>query len=228
MCFFYEIASSSSLLLSAPPSARGGISAPVSKANNEFFPSSSGKSSDSESTVNAPPRLDFEVTDFFVCGSPLGLVLAYRKIRQTPFDLGRAFNDPTSTSTYSTSYSSSSFVSASPSSSNNPASVIPRPAVQQIYNLFHPTDPLACRLEPLLSAKFSRVPPVNVPRYQKYPMGDGVSLSLIEFVQSSPLLFAPNSGGEGGAVGVNSNGKDGTDLGVHTGGKSKQHVEAPS
>jgi hypothetical protein len=45
--------------------------------------------------------------------------------------------------------------------------------VQQVYNLFHPTDPVAARLEPLLSARFSMLPPVNVARYQKYPLGDG-------------------------------------------------------
>ncbi len=44
-------------------------------------------------------------------------------------------------------------------------------------------------MEPLLSARFSKVPPINVPRYQKYPMGDGASLSLIEFIQANPALF---------------------------------------
>ena len=47
---------------------------------------------------------------------------------------------------------------------------IPRPYVQQMYNLFHPTDPIACRIEPLLSAPFSRVPPVNVSRYTQSPL----------------------------------------------------------
>ena len=80
---------------------------------------------------------------------------------------------------------------------------IPRPSVQQMYNLFHPTDPIACRIEPLLSAPFSRVPPVNVSRYQKYPMGDGACYSLIEFIQSNSGLFAEGGigpmGGGGGA-----------------------------
>ena len=84
--------------------------------------------------------------------------------------------------------------SAPPSASNHGPSHgphhIPRPAVTQMYNLFHATDPLACRVEPLLSARFSRVPPINVPRYQKYPMGDGASLSLIEFIQANPGLFS--------------------------------------
>lgn len=48
-----------------------------------------------------------------------------------------------------------------------------RPACQQVYNLFHPTDPVAARLEPLLSARFSILPPVNVARYAKYPLGNG-------------------------------------------------------
>jgi len=50
---------------------------------------------------------------------------------------------------------------------------IQRPALQQVYNLFHPSDPIASRLEPLISAKFSILPPVNIPRYQKYPLGTG-------------------------------------------------------
>lgn len=50
---------------------------------------------------------------------------------------------------------------------------IQRPALQQVYNLFHPSDPIACRLEPLISAKFSILPPVNIPQYQKYPLGTG-------------------------------------------------------
>ena len=80
---------------------------------------------------------------------------------------------------------------------------IPRPSVQQMYNLFHPTDPIACRIEPLLSAPFSRVPPVNVSRYQKYPMGDGACYSLIEFIQSNSGLFAEGGIGPlGGGGGV--------------------------
>lgn len=58
---------------------------------------------------------------------------------------------------------------------------IKRPALQQVYNLFHPSDPIASRLEPLISAKFSILPPVNIPRYQKYPLGTGQPYYLREF-----------------------------------------------
>lgn len=84
-------------------------------------------------------KLDFEVGDFFMFGSPLALVLAYRKI----------------------------------AASSDKNSFIPRPLVNQVYNLFHPTDPVAARLEPLISARFSLIPPVNIARYQKYPLGNG-------------------------------------------------------
>lgn len=55
-----------------------------------------------------------------------------------------------------------------------------RPACDQIYNLFHAADPCASRLEPLLAKAFHAMPPLSVPRYQKYPLGDGTSALLGE------------------------------------------------
>ncbi|KAF0748361.1 protein retinal degeneration B isoform X2 [Aphis craccivora] len=70
---------------------------------------------------------------------------------------------------------------------------IQRPALQQVYNLFHPSDPIASRLEPLISAKFSILPPVNIPRYQKYPLGTGQPYYLLEAVQTNPQLFTEHN-----------------------------------
>lgn len=111
-------------LLSAPPLRRR----------------SSGSSD--HSTQN---KLDFDVSDFFMFGSSLGIVMAYRKML--------SFDDK-----------------------NTPP---PRPNCVQVYNLFHPTDPSAARIEPLLSARFSQLSPVNLPRYQKYPLGDGQPIHLL-------------------------------------------------
>uniref|UniRef100_A0A8K9X753 Phosphatidylinositol transfer protein membrane associated 2 n=1 Tax=Oncorhynchus mykiss TaxID=8022 RepID=A0A8K9X753_ONCMY len=55
-----------------------------------------------------------------------------------------------------------------------------RPACQQLYNLFHPADPSASRLEPLLEKRFHQLPPFCVPRYQRFPLGDGHSALLGE------------------------------------------------
>ncbi|NXX34862.1 PITM2 protein, partial [Nicator chloris] len=88
-------------------------------------------------------KFDFEITDFFLFGSPLGLVLALRKTVIPALDIFQL-----------------------------------RPACQQVYNLFHPADPSASRLEPLLERKFYLLPPFNIPRYQRFPLGDGNSAVL--------------------------------------------------
>ncbi|CAN8016717.1 unnamed protein product [Ixodes persulcatus] len=151
----------------APPSSQG--SAPGRKPLPPADAEAGGLSEASfQRLLSAPPprrssscsseqgghgRFDFDVSDFFMFGSPVALVLAYRKML--------SFDDK-----------------------NAP---LVRPQCSQVYNLFHPTDPLAARLEPLLSARFSQLPPVNVPRYQKYPLGDGqpLHLLLLELLQAS-------------------------------------------
>ncbi|XP_030006824.1 membrane-associated phosphatidylinositol transfer protein 2 isoform X3 [Sphaeramia orbicularis] len=104
-------------------------------------------------------KFDFEVTDFFVFGSPLGLVLALRKTVVPSLDVSAL-----------------------------------RPACQQVYNLFHPADPSASRLEPLLDKRFHLLPPFSVPRYQRFPLGDGHSALLVETVQSNPHLLMESGG----------------------------------
>uniref|UniRef100_A0A672NMB3 Phosphatidylinositol transfer protein membrane associated 2 n=1 Tax=Sinocyclocheilus grahami TaxID=75366 RepID=A0A672NMB3_SINGR len=109
-------------------------------------------------------KFDFEVSDFFLFGSPLGLVLALRKTVVPSLDVAHL-----------------------------------RPACQQVYNLFHPADPSASRLEPLLEKRFHLMPPFSVPRYQRFPLGDGQSALLGksgEISQSTPqsvsLGFEPS------------------------------------
>uniref|UniRef100_A0A3Q3A8W4 Phosphatidylinositol transfer protein membrane associated 2 n=1 Tax=Kryptolebias marmoratus TaxID=37003 RepID=A0A3Q3A8W4_KRYMA len=94
-------------------------------------------------------KFDFEVTDFFLFGSPLGLVLALRKTVVPSLDVSAL-----------------------------------HPACQQVYNLFHPADPSASRLEPLLEKSFHVLPPFSIPRYQRFPLGDGHSALLANILQS--------------------------------------------
>uniref|UniRef100_A0A3B4F8T2 Membrane-associated phosphatidylinositol transfer protein 2-like n=1 Tax=Pundamilia nyererei TaxID=303518 RepID=A0A3B4F8T2_9CICH len=91
-------------------------------------------------------KFEFEVTDFFLFGSPLGLVLALRKTVVPTLDVSAL-----------------------------------RPACQQVYNMFHPADPSASRLEPLLDKRFYLLPPCSVSRYQRFPLGDGHSALLALF-----------------------------------------------
>ncbi|NXF04105.1 PITM2 protein, partial [Smithornis capensis] len=103
-------------------------------------------------------KFEFEITDFFLFGSPLGLVLALRKTVIPALDIFQL-----------------------------------RPACQQVYNLFHPADPSASRLEPLLEKKFYLLPPFNIPRYQRFPLGDGNSAVLADVVQSHGAVFMENA-----------------------------------
>ncbi|XP_038589959.1 membrane-associated phosphatidylinositol transfer protein 2-like isoform X2 [Micropterus salmoides] len=114
-------------------------------------------------------KFDFEVTDFFLFGSPLGLVLALRKTVVPSLDVSAL-----------------------------------RPACQQVHNLFHPADPSASRLEPLLDKRFHLLPPFSVPRYQRFPLGDGHSAILVEIMQSNPQLLMES----GGAASHRSQGSD--------------------
>ncbi|KAA0704249.1 Membrane-associated phosphatidylinositol transfer protein 2 [Triplophysa tibetana] len=104
-------------------------------------------------------KFDFDVSDFFLFGSPLGLVLALRKTVVPSLDVAHL-----------------------------------RPACQQVYNLFHPADPSASRLEPLLEKRFHLLPPCSVPRYQRFPLGDGQSALLADVMHSHSIMFSDHSG----------------------------------
>uniref|UniRef100_A0A8C3R647 Membrane-associated phosphatidylinositol transfer protein 3 n=1 Tax=Cyanoderma ruficeps TaxID=181631 RepID=A0A8C3R647_9PASS len=103
-------------------------------------------------------RFEFEVSDFFLFGSPLGLVLAMRSTVLPGLDVCQV-----------------------------------RPACSQVYSFFHSADPSACRLEPLLEKRFHLLPPFSVPRYQRYPLGDGRSHQLGDALHNHSGLFLENS-----------------------------------
>ncbi|XP_055514091.1 LOW QUALITY PROTEIN: membrane-associated phosphatidylinositol transfer protein 3 [Leucoraja erinacea] len=103
-------------------------------------------------------RFDFDVSDFFLFGSPLALVLAMRWTVLPSVDVAQL-----------------------------------RPACAQVYSLFHSADPSASRLEPLLEKKLHLLAPVSVPRYQRYPLGDGNSTLLADLIQSHQSLFLESS-----------------------------------
>ncbi|XP_072210017.1 membrane-associated phosphatidylinositol transfer protein 3 isoform X5 [Excalfactoria chinensis] len=128
------------------------IHSSVLKDDADFLPVNS-----SLSDVNLG-RFDFEVSDFFLFGSPLGLVLAMRSTVLPGLDVCQF-----------------------------------RPACNQVYSFFHSADPSACRLEPLLEKRFHLLPPFGVPRYQRYPLGDGRSHQLGDAIQNYSALFLENS-----------------------------------
>uniref|UniRef100_A0ABM5EMX5 Membrane-associated phosphatidylinositol transfer protein 3 n=1 Tax=Pogona vitticeps TaxID=103695 RepID=A0ABM5EMX5_9SAUR len=119
---------------------------------DEDFPPEN--SSNLSSDVNLG-RFDFDVSDFFLFGSPLGLVLAMRRTVLPALEVSQV-----------------------------------HPACSQVYSLFHSADPSASRLEPLLESKFHLLPPFPVPRYQRYPLGDGRSHLLADTLHAHSATFA--------------------------------------
>ncbi|CAF3635294.1 unnamed protein product [Rotaria socialis] len=97
--------------------------------------------------------LTFDANEFFSFGSPLSLILAYRRLL-----------------------------------TDN----VVRPYCGQLYNLFHACDPNASRIEPLIQSQFSQIPPCCIPRYSQYPLGDGESTLLVEYVHQYSRLFLQN------------------------------------
>eukprot|EP00889_Picochlorum_renovo_P003739 jgi/Picre1/30769/NNA_006129.t1 len=78
-------------------------------------------------------KLDFEVDKFIIAGSPLGCFLSLRGVNQS---VGTGLGTP----------SSAALMHCNP---NRPGSQDGLPKVNRMYNIFHPYDPVAYRLEPL-------------------------------------------------------------------------------
>uniref|UniRef100_A0A8C5DU49 Membrane-associated phosphatidylinositol transfer protein 3 n=1 Tax=Gouania willdenowi TaxID=441366 RepID=A0A8C5DU49_GOUWI len=165
--------SKSNIDISAPNEGQGGLQ--LSRKQSDSYDgdtSSSGQHSffsslmkesvevrggSSTSLVINPGRFDFEVSDCFLFGCPLGLVLAMRR-------------------TVLPSVQGNTFIQL-------------HPACSQIFNLFYPSDPSASRLEPLLQPLFHKLPPFAVPRYQRYPLGDGRTMLIGRTVGFNTVSF---------------------------------------
>ncbi|KAG0214933.1 hypothetical protein BGX28_001139 [Mortierella sp. GBA30] len=90
-----------------------------------------------------PVSLDFAVTNFFALGSPIGLFLLLKGCK-----LGARLSE---------------------SSTTGESTVEPcvRPAVENLYNIFHRSDPVAHRVEPLISRSFgSKMRPALIPYHK--------------------------------------------------------------
>ncbi|KAG0372799.1 hypothetical protein BGX24_012569 [Mortierella sp. AD032] len=106
--------------------------------------------------TNNPVSLDFPVTNFFALGSPIGLFLLLKGCK-----LGARLSDSTTT---------------------GESAAVPcfRPAVENLYNVFHRSDPVAHRVEPLISRAFGST---NRPALVPYHKGGlkGLHLGIQDF-----------------------------------------------
>lgn len=126
-------------------------------------------------------KLDFPVEDFYALGSPIGLfqMLGGRTIAARPNADGRP---RASSSMGSMDDPMLGTASAKKLTDNHPVHVqgenpVTRPKCAQIFNIFHPTDPISYRLEPLISPAMATLKPQPLPYTKRgifgAPVGQG-------------------------------------------------------
>ncbi|KAI3986406.1 hypothetical protein MKX01_037688 [Papaver californicum] len=99
-------------------------------------------------------KLEFEVDTFFAAGSPLGVFLALRNIR---IGIGKGQD-----------YWQDESICEE------------MPCCQQMFNIFHPFDPVAYRIEPLVCKEYSNKRPVIIPYHRG---GKRLHISFREFTE---------------------------------------------
>ncbi|KAF9882454.1 DDHD domain-containing protein [Colletotrichum karsti] len=121
-------------------------------------------------------KFDFDVEDFYCLGSPVGLfqMLKGRTIsaRHLPHALP-------SESPLNPDLMDDPFITAAPTSPTQRVSAITglpysvsSPKVSQLFNVFHPSDPISYRLEPLISPAMSTLKPQVLPYTKKGIFGN--------------------------------------------------------
>lgn len=117
--------------------------------------------------------LKFEVEDFFCLGSPLGL---YQMLKGRRIAARRTINGMGTQSPLNPDALDDPFLGAASTQPSNMTNAreddilsitVSSPKCQQIYNIFHPADPIAYRIEPLISRAMSSMKPQALPYTKK-------------------------------------------------------------
>jgi hypothetical protein len=149
-----------------------------------------------------PMRLDFDVEDFYALGSPIGLfqMLHGRAITAREQDI-RPRNP--STTTDDPMLDSSALGGGKRATPNLDDLVgempVSSPKCAQVFNIFHPTDPISYRIEPLISSMMSTLKPQPLPYTKRgifgAPVGQGLTGISNRVGQSVSSLWSSMSSG---------------------------------
>ncbi|KAM0381832.1 hypothetical protein ACHAPY_003814 [Fusarium culmorum] len=138
--------------------------APVSRSILRLWPAQDIPETPSK---DSDLNLEFKVEDFFCIGSPIGLFQMLKgqtiAARQN-IPAGNAINDTgASTSDDILRPAPLALGSGQISSVTGLPASVASPKVQQLFNIFHPSDPISYRLEPLISPSMSTLKPQLLP-----------------------------------------------------------------
>lgn len=136
-------------------------------------------------------KLNFEVQDFYALGSPIGLfqMLKGRTIvardpkhgrkRSQTTSMGDPMLDAPSIAGAASSSRKASHSLGSASHATHLDIPTSSPQCDQIFNIFHPTDPISYRIEPLISSAMASLKPQPLPYTKRgifgAPMGQGLT-----------------------------------------------------
>ncbi|KAI0100154.1 DDHD domain-containing protein, partial [Nemania sp. FL0031] len=145
---------------------------------------------------------EFDVEDLYCLGSPVGL---FQMLKGRTIAARHQPNAAPSESPLSTEYSEDSFLSASSTPGHQVSTItglplsVSSPKVTQLFNIFHPSDPIAYRLEPLVSSAMSSLKPQALPYTKKGIFGavapQGLSGIGVKVGQSVSGLWSSFSAG---------------------------------
>jgi hypothetical protein len=115
--------------------------------------------------------LDFDVDDFYCLGSPIGL---FQMLKGRTISARHLPNAMPSESPLNPEFVDDPFIIAGhapPDHRVSPVTGLPysvsSPKCDQLYNIFHPSDPICYRLEPLISPAMSSLKPQALPYTKK-------------------------------------------------------------
>ncbi len=129
--------------------------------------------------------LNFDVEDFFCLGSPLGLYqmlkgrriagrrLMHTLLTESPF-YSDSMDDP-----FLGAPSTQADAAAADKDTEILAITVSSPKCQQLFNIFHPADPIAYRIEPLITPAMTSLKPQALPYTKKGIFGPGQGLTGI-------------------------------------------------
>ncbi|KAL4733287.1 DDHD domain-containing protein [Aspergillus similis] len=123
----------------------------------------------------------FECEEFFCLGSPVALfeMLKGKTIAGRSSQRGRSTRDLAAVSVGSRSKRQTATLGTGTAVTEN-QSAVSVPKCQQLYNIFHPSDPVSYRMEPLISPAMSSLKPQPLPSVKRSIWtASGQSLSLI-------------------------------------------------
>ncbi|KAI1467877.1 DDHD domain-containing protein [Daldinia caldariorum] len=145
---------------------------------------------------------DFDVEDFYCLGSPIGL---FQMLKGRTIAARSKPNTVPSESPLNPEYAEDPFLSPSISSDQRLSAItghpfsVSSPKVGQLFNIFHPSDPISYRLEPLISPAMSSLKPQTLPYTKKGIFGavapQGLSGLGVKVGQSVSGLWSSFSAG---------------------------------